>query len=233
MGLNLKTPTDQQLLWVIPEDLFRISDARHLERQLHELFACETWLLAGGEAIAVSLPEIRVDRGVPLDVSQFERLTLPFFDFLDNYLVRDYDSLNLNIPGSRYWTRTILESKETEKRHCMHIVSKLVSPSACRVRIYSTRLMDDDGAERARRFIVNWFENCNSAAIIEEVITHVPTNGQRYVIEPTEVSYPQDGFEFELRPFSPVTWPWLELYLAIRRSFPKRERLSIEFSEVP
>ena len=41
--------------------------------------------------------------------------------------------------------------------------------------------------------------------------------------------YPWDGFFITCSSYVPCTWPWLELYLSMRKHLPPRQRLSLEF----
>src|SRR5256885_14326842 len=115
-----KITTLSPIIWVLPAYAFRASTPTEVEPLIRDSFQCDTWLLDDGRALAFSFRELLTDRGIPVDNPLFEKLTMPIFRFLDQFLVEDQDALDLKVPDIRFWPRIALPPGETEKRYCMY-----------------------------------------------------------------------------------------------------------------
>jgi hypothetical protein len=218
------------LMWVVPGDLFRLSNAADLEPIIAESFSCETWLLNDNRALAFSFRELLTNRGVPLDYGRFLQVALPVFRYLEPFLLDGSDSLDLDIPGSKFWTRLYLLPREVDNRSCMHIRTALQSQENVKLRVYSTRPLSRESATRIQKFLTDWIRQSSEKCINGERLEFSFAEMVRYQVPYSARSYGEDGFEILLDNWQAATWPWLEFYLFVRQTFPKRERLSLCFA---
>ncbi len=218
-------------MWVIPEDGFRVSNAADLARVICETFHCETWLVNANRGLAFSFKELLTNRGVPLDYNRFLDIAVPLLRFLEPFLVLQHDALDLDIPGSRYWTRVLLSPGEADKKSCMYIKSSLSTLEKVKLRIYSTRPLTPQGATRIERFLLKWMHEARNESVNGERLLFTVEKMERYQVARSATSYGEDGFEISVSDWRPTTWPWIEFYLLVRQTFPQSERLSVRFVE--
>jgi len=215
------------LLWLVPANVFRVGHPRDVELDLRNQFGCDTWLLDDCQALAFSFPTLVATRGIPNDYPLFLKLTGPMFRWLEPFLIGDCDALDLQIPDSRFWVRAILRPEETMKRYCMYMFCRAISFEALTCRAYASYVLTERSLGRVKAYLDN------------ALMSRVPIHGEslrcgrlefrRFQVPPSRESYGRDGFEVKFKSYEPVVWPWLELYLNIRRVFPAPERLSFEF----
>src|SRR5437588_11736006 len=96
--------------------------------------------------------------------------------------------------------------------------------------MYASRPLPETRLPHIERFLRVWLEKSTETEVHGEILEYGRFQMQRYQSPPNPKSYGRDGFEVSFESYKSVTWPWLELYLIIRRTFPKRERLSFEFA---
>jgi hypothetical protein len=217
------------ILWVIPEDLFRVSCPSQIQEQIRSRFGCETWVLDDGRALAYCFRDLLANQGVPLDYGLYLERARPLSRSMDSFLLQDRDALDLRIPGGKYWVRVSLQPGEVDKRHCMHIQSRLTSLERVALRAYATSSLAEPRAAQIKMFLLHSIDVLNKVPINGETLRTGNIEIERYEVPQSTTCYGEDGFEISMQSYQPVTWPWLELYLRIRRTFPKRERLSFEF----
>jgi hypothetical protein len=97
------------------------------------------------------------------------------------------------------------------------------------VQVFATRNLDQHAVSQLRDFLETWFLRRGAASIHGESLGCNTIDLQRFTIPKSATSYHKDGFQFVLNSYTPVIWPWLDLYLKARRMFPKRNRPSFEF----
>jgi hypothetical protein len=230
--MNIQTPTSCPFLWILPEDIFEVPNQARFASTLKAEFGCETWLLDDGRSLAISFAELLTDRGAALDIPLFETLVYPLFGRLNRWLTFDNDTLNLLLPTPHYWGQVLLPHRETEKKYCMHVTCDLSSFDSMTVQVFATRALEQKAVSQLRDFLQSWLVEYGTASIHGELLERDTVDLQRFTLAETTASYRRDGFQFVLRSYKPVTWPWLDLYLKARRTFPKRNRPSFEFSDL-
>ena len=88
-------------------------------------------------------------------------------------------------------------------------------------------------ASEIETVLTAWLERSADTPIEGETLQFTQYRISRYHIPQSHTSYGEDGFEIALEQYQPVMWPWLDLYLTVRRTFPVRERLSFRFINQP
>ena len=217
------------LLWMIPEDSFRVPRQPEIARFLQDHSDWQVWLLDSGRSLGISHKAILADRGVPRDLETYQKLISPIFKDLAHYLNPDYNALNLNLPGDSFSVQVLLETAELAKDYCMHMSCHVQGDGDILARVFATRTLEEVGVSQLRDFLLDWFQHFGAVLIHGECLNCPTVKLERLVTPESETCYKRDGFQFILPAHTRLTWPWLELYLAARRTFPKRVRPSFQF----
>jgi hypothetical protein len=221
-------PDPVPMLWVVPPDLIRNIYPETLVSFLGSLDDVQVWHLDGG-ALAFSLPDILVKWGRPLDDEVFLKRTRPLFRFLEPYTLQNHSALDLEIPDEKFWVRITLQPEETDRRVCAYVKSHLNGWTPFAFKVYSVHELIEKDVEDMKRFILDWLQNTESRPVFGESL-HIGSIELAYYKRPGgKRSYPETGFEVRCANYLPCTWPWIDLYLRMRRELPGKKRLSIRF----
>ena len=215
------------MLWVIPPDLIDTS-SEFLASCIGQLPGVTVWELEGG-AVAYSLPDVLVRRGIPVNYDAFLERTLPLSRIIKPHMISDPDALDLEIPGSAYWSRMLLKPEETNTRSCRYFKSELTELEPFAFKAYSSFELHMKDLERTKAFLLNWFSIAGKRTLHGEVLSLGNVELTEYFSPPTKRSYPEMGYEVRCSNYVPCTWPWIDLYLRMRQSLPIKERLSVQF----
>ena len=114
-----------RMLWVVPQDLFRIGSAETLSEELRESFDCDVWLLLEKTALAFSPRGLLNNGGMAMDYAYELQITRPLFRFIEKHLVPDNDCTELQIPDKKFSIRMMLQPV-----NMMRAVADLSNPSS-------------------------------------------------------------------------------------------------------
>jgi hypothetical protein len=216
------------MLWVVPPDLIRDIYPETLVSCLNSLENVQVWHLDGG-ALAFSLPDILVKRGRPLDYEAFLRRTRPLFRIVDPYTIPNHDALDLEIPDEKFWVRISLQPEETNKRICRYFKSHLSDWAPFAFSAYSSYELIEKDVKDLKRFLLDWLRNTEGRPVLGELLRTGSVEVTDYIKPAGTRSYPETGLEVRCADYLPCTWPWIDLYLRMRRELPAKKRLSIRF----
>ena len=215
------------MVWVIPPDLMEVSSDT-LASSISRLDNVQVWQIEGG-AVAISLPDILVKSGIPLNYEAFLKRTRPLFQIVDSCTVSNHDALDLEIPDTKYWVRMSLKPEETNKQSCRYFKSHLTESSPFAFRAYSSFELSETDLESVKKYLADWLLAASKRSVCGESLHVGNTKMKGYTMPATERSYPENGFEVRCSDYSPCTWPWVDFYLRMRRELPVKKRLSIHF----
>lgn len=217
------------MLWIIPPDLIDGASSKALVSSLRRLDNIQVWQFEGG-AVAFLLPDVLVKRGIPLDYDgAFLKRTRPLFQVVDSYTISDRSVLDLEIPDNKYWVRMSLKPEETNRQSCVYFKSFLSKSSPFAFKACSSYDLGETDLESMKEYLATWLAAAATRPIFGESLRVGTTKLARTMKPATERSYPKNGFEVRCSEYSPCTWPWIELYLRMRRELPVKQRLSIDF----
>lgn len=216
------------LLWVVPPDLIEGVSSEALVTSISRLDNIQVWQLDGG-AVAFSLPDILVKMGVPLDYGGFLRRTRPLFQNVDHFTILNHDALDLQIPDKKFWVRMTLKPEETNRRSCMHLKSHLRELAPFAFKAYSVYGLSKGDSENLKAYLTDWLLSGNARPINGETLHVGKVEMKAYQMGGSERFYPECGYEIRCSDYIPCTWPWVDLYLRMRRDLPTKKRLSIRF----
>ena len=216
-------------LWVVPRDLIIGTSAEALAQLLQNEAGCDTWVL-DGDSLAYSFRDILCDRGTSLDYPKFLEKTRVLDRLLSGKLAKHPDAMDLDVPDQKFWTRMSLAPDEAEGRDCCYMLSTLehwgpftaFKAAACHKLTSSIK-------KNLRSFFEEWIMRMSSQGAQGEVLKLADMKLEEYFRPPAGKFYPWDGFLITCSSYVPCTWPWLELYLSMRKHLPPRQRLSLEF----
>jgi hypothetical protein len=215
------------MLWIIPFDLIEGASRQELSNGISQ-FGYTIWEFECG-SIAFSSPEVLVRRGSAVDHQHFLTWTRPVFRFLRSVIGAERDALDLEIPDTKFWSRVSLKPEETNTRSCRYFKSKLTAWSPFGFKVYSSYEIDARTLDKIKLYLTMWMSTCSKQLIHGESLVLGDVDIKEYSSPRTEKNYPERGFEVNCSEYTPCTWPWIDLYLRMRRELPVRERLSIEF----
>ncbi len=218
-------------LSVKPRDVLLSTGAGALAHYLEEKAGCETWVL-GGDALAYSFRDVLVDRGMSLDYPKFLEKTRLIRQLLAE-LVTKGDALTLDIPDNKYWVTMCLSDGETESRECCYMKSTLQDWEPFAFIAAAPFPLKPAVKQSLRTFLENWIGQMSSEGSQGEFLKLGKVEIQEHFKPANPKSYPWDGFAVTCSSYVPCTWPWLEWYLSMRKHFPARQRLSLEFFNPP
>ena len=214
------------MLWVIPPDVINGVSAGTLAAFIKRLDNVHVWELDCG-AVAYSLPDILVKRGRPVDYEAFLKRLRPLFQ--NPYEIPDSDALDLEIPDNKYWVRISLKPEETNKRSCRYIKSHLNEWNPFAFKAYSSSELSTEDAESLKVYLMDWLLTTGKRSVCGESLCIGNTELSAYTMPGSAKFYPETGYEVRCSDYSPCTWPWIDLYLRMRRDLPVKKRLSMRF----
>jgi hypothetical protein len=217
----------QRLVWVVPEDVLVGISAETLASELRQRFSCDTWLLSEGRAMAYSVRGILVNRGMSLDYGKYLEDVRPIHAFCDGLVTADADALAIEIPDTKYWVEVLLQPDEKETRSCIYFKSTWNPPSPLSFRAYTQYKLSPRSRKNVHDYLTNHFETNSHRSINGEILRMKIDRISDY--ERFRMGYPEYGFDCSCVGYSPVTWPWIELLLDMRRNLEKKHRLSFTF----
>jgi hypothetical protein len=202
--------------------------AENLARDLREKTGCHAWVV-GPDAVAYSFPDILVDRGKSLDYpAQLERTrSLRAVLFLRR--TENCDATTLELPDKKYWPIMLISPGESEARHCCRIKNRLHQWEPFAFKARACGELTSATRKRLRAFLEDWTAQRGSEPVNGETLNLGKINIEEYRQSGTRTTYPQDGFTITCSSYVPTTWPWIELYLLMRKKWPREQRLSLEF----
>jgi hypothetical protein len=218
-----------RLLWVAPEDTLVGVSATKLADALQERLSCDVWLLCGGSALAYSIPGILVTRGESHDYDRYLEATRPLNTFVDTLIVSNADVLALEIPQAKFWVEMLLQPNEKEARYCCYVKSVLRQSLPFGFRASSTYHLSPQTRASLQCYLRDFIYRAGREPINGEILNLGETKMVPYQKATAEDSFAEFGFEILCSDYIPVTWPWIELILDMRKNLPKQHRLSIEF----
>ena len=216
------------MVWVIPPDLLMNPSSKGLGASIGQHPAVRVWEFEGG-GVAFSLPDVLVRRGTPVNYELFLRRTQQLFQSIDKWAVPEPDALDLDIPGSQYWSRMLLKPEEKNARSCRYFKSELTRWEPFGFQAYSSYELDKDAFGSIREFLEEWFSTASSQRLYGESLCLGRIEMVDYCSPRTKTSYPESGYEVRCSAYTPCTWPWIDFYLRMRRSLSARKRLSVRF----
>ncbi|MDB6065422.1 MAG: hypothetical protein JWR26_1630 [Pedosphaera sp.] len=216
-------------VWVAPSDLFKTSSAEAVGEMLERQFDCDVWVLSEGSALAFSPTGLLVNHGLPIDYPAFVEITKPLFQFVNMFIATDDTGTDLHIPDNRFYTRMLLKPEEPNLRYCSYIESDLTALEPFAFRAYSKHSMTPESRIKLRRYLEKWHEKYSQGSIYGDRLDCGAIEYSEYCRAGTPTSYMEDGFEVRWSKYMPSTWPWVELYLDMRKNMDRRQRLSIRF----
>ena len=216
------------MLWVMPPDLIKGGYSETLASLISRLDDIHVWRLDGG-GVAFSLSNILVKWGRPLDDEAYLKRTRPLFQIVDSCTISNRDALNLEIPDTKYWVRISLKPDERDKRSCGYFKSHLTDWNPFAFSAYSSYELDGPDLDHVRRYLADWLLSASTRSVCGESLHVGNTKMKGYTTPATERSYPENGFEILCSDYFPCTWPWIDLYLRMRRELPPKKWLSIQF----
>lgn len=215
------------MLWVIPPDVMQVS-AEALASSISRLDNINVWQLEGG-ALAFSLPDILVKWGVALDYEAYLKRTRPLFQIVDPCLISERSALDLEIPDSKYWVCISLQPEETNKRICRYFKSHLSKWDPFAFRAYSSYDMGREDLASLREYLAEWLLTAGGRSVCGESLHVGNTELSHFAAPAGPRAYSENGFEVRCSSYAPCTWPWVDLYLRMRRELPAKKRLSVRF----
>jgi hypothetical protein len=221
-------------LWIMPADILGRLSSEQCAKIISSQFGGDVWLFEGG-SLAFCLPDILVTAGgVAEDYASFLEHTRPFFNYLNSALGWsatgfDPSALDLDIPDEKYWSQVLLQPEETNRRSCVYIKSRLSDWQPFSFRACSSYELDSAGLRQLRRYLEKWCSRGSHREVHGEKLSIGNIELTEITSGPTETSYPKYGYEVSCSSYTPCTWPWIDLYLEMRRGLPVRQRFSIEF----
>ena len=214
------------MLWVIPADLLDVS-AETLVSAISRLENIQVWQIEG--AVAFSLPDILVKWGIPLDDEAFLRRTRPLFQMINSFTISNRAALDLELPDNKYCVRISLQPEETNKRSCRYFKSHLTEWNPFAFRAYSSYELRKEDLESLRIYFTDWLLAAGKRSVFGESLSVGNTELADYAMPGSAKSFPESGYEVRCSSYSPSTWPWIDLYLRMRRDLPVKKRLSMRF----
>ena len=218
-------------LWVMPRDLILRTEADTLAHYLAEKAGCETRVL-DGDSLAYSFRDVLVDRGTSLDYPKFLERTRLVRELLSGLVARG-DALGLDIPDNKYWITMCLCEDESEKRECCYMKSTLEQWEPFAFIAAAPFPLKPSVKNSLRAFLENWIARMSSEGSQGELLNLGKVEIHDHLKPANSKSYPWDGFVITCSSYTLCTWPWLEWYLSMRKHFPPRQRLSLEFFNPP
>jgi len=98
------------------------------------------------------------------------------------------------------------------------------------MRVYNMyETLSDERREELRKYLQSWHQKATTVDVHGERLETGPIEFHRVTIPPTRDTPLKDGFDVVFPYSKGVTWPWVELYVNARRTFPKKYRPSFEF----
>jgi hypothetical protein len=222
----MKLGSPVPMLWVIPTDLSNGS-AEAIASAISRWENIRVWQING--AVAFSLLDILVRRGRPLDNQEFLRRVIPLLRIVDPYIPPNHSALDLEIPDEKFWVRVTLRPEETNKRSCTYIKSHLNDWNPFTFKAYSPYELTEEDMEHSRIFLLDCIRNTEKRAVFGESLHAENMEFEGYTKPAGARSYPETGFDVRCPNYSPCTWPWIDLYLRMRRDLPVKKRLSFRF----
>jgi hypothetical protein len=223
-----REPFIAPLLWIVPQDLIVGIQAEALAQYLQKEAGCVTWVLMG-QSLAYSFPDVLVNRGVSLDYPKQLEKTRLLRALLAGKKVEDCSATTLGVPDRKYWPIMAISPGESEARWCCRIKSRLQRwrPFAFKARAFSE--LTRSVRKHLRCFLENWIEDRSSVSVHGETLNLGDITVDEYTQPGNPKAYPEDGFIVTCSSYVPCTWPWIELYLIMRKERPPKHRLSLEF----
>lgn len=218
-------------LWVKPRDVILGTEAGTLAHYLEEKAGCDAWVL-DGDSLAYSFRDLLVDRGMSLDYPKFLEKTRLVRELLVG-LVTDRDALTLDIPDNKYWVVVSLADGESETRQCCYMKISLQHWEPFAFIAAAPFPLKPPVKSRLRIFLEDWIAKMSSEGSQGEFLNLGKVEIQEHFKPANSKSYPWDGFVVTCSRYIPCTWPWLEWYVSMRKHFPPRQRLSLEFFNPP
>jgi hypothetical protein len=213
-------------LWVIPLDMLNVS-VETIVSAIKRLENIQIWQIDGG--VAFSLPDILVKMGRPIDYDAFLERTKPLFRIVDPCTLPNYDALDLQIPDRKYRVRITLKPEETNRRSCRHFKSHLIDWNPFAFRAYASYEPSNKDSEDLKLYLTDWLLTAEKRSVFGESLNVGNAELTDYAMPASARSYPEHGCEVRCSEYSPCTWPWIDLYLRMRRDLPTKKRLSIRF----
>ena len=150
--------------------------------------------------------------------------------FLQRILPKAYDTMRLEIPECKFSVVCTLLPREFDTRYCSFMKNRVGKDAPVGVRIYCKTASNAASLEGLRSLVEEWLLTSNDTGSFGEQLVFKDVRISPYSAPETDRTYERQGFELYFSSLGPpVMWPWLLLYLRVRRDLPKRFRPSFEF----
>ena len=215
-------------LWIEPRDVIVGAEPEGLARYLAAEAGCDTWVL-DDDSLAYSFPDVLVDWGMSLDYPRFLEKTKLVNKLLAGKIKKECDAVVLDVPDVKYWTQVSLSPGESETQQCCYMKSILEQWEPFAFKAAAPFPLTSSTRKHVRTFLEDWIEKMSSGGAQGEVLQLGKVTVAEYFHPGNPKMYPQDGFVVTCSSYVPCTWPWIALYLSMRKHLPAKQRLSVEF----
>jgi hypothetical protein len=215
-------------LWVIPSDILTRASAEVLAEQLQSLFGCDVWLFLDRTALAFSPKGVFLDRGRAIDYPSYLKITKPLFEFVGR-LSGKLQNLRLEIPDDRFCVQVLLPEEELEMRCCRYIKCHLETTEPLSFLAYASYKLSHTSRKKIRAYIEGALQKYNTRVLYGDRLELGNICIADYYRASDKFYFVEDGLEIRCSMHRPVVWPWIEMYLDVRKNLPIKERLSLEF----
>lgn len=224
-----REPFIAPLLWIIPGDQIRGIEAKDLAVLLRDKAGCDAWSISD-DAVAYSFRDVLVDRGFALNYDKQLEKTQFVRRLLSEVVPADRDATEIELPDHKYWAIMSLRPGESELRECCYFKNRLENYGAFGFKATAPYRLRRQTKDKLRIFLEEWIAKASNEDTNGEFLQLGEVSIASYSQLGNPKSYPQDGFYVTCASYLPSTWPWIDLYLTMRKRLPPKERLSLEFS---
>jgi hypothetical protein len=135
-----------------------------------------------------------------------------------------------SIPSSRFFVAFVFPKSEEPCR--VTSISRAQMPSPLSLKLHTYKDLGAERFLRVERIFAEWFEEATTTGFHGEIIV-CPRHSINPYSAPPDFPYPQQfGLVIEMPVINEVCFPWLELFLRLRRKLPKSMRVSLQFDNI-
>ncbi len=219
------------VLNVIPRDLLVVQDVRPVADRLAQVPSCEAWVLPDG-SLAYTIRDTLTDRGAALDLDKWYARNDAIGHRLGGVLTPfRTDGAALQIPDHQFWVSMRLSPGESESKTCCYMKSKLKTWEPFHFRAAGPFAMSGRERIELKRFLEQWIEARTVNPLLGEKLDLGRVEFDDFSLPQSQYpkTYHRHGLTVRCTHYQPCTWPWIDLYLQVRRCLTPKRRFSLEF----
>jgi len=223
--------SERRVAWVCVRDAFVIGSFEEAPRRIATAFGYDSFFVDTENAFV-----ILVDDEFTTPRHEFRTDSVAYTKSRDlelllrrNFIGGEIPATSLYPPNDAYWIDCFLPDRERESNDRVFMREHLEAISPMVMRVYHVRPQQDKQLHELRSYIETWHQRACSVDVGGERLEGGPIEFHRVTISATKNAPVKDGYDVVFPYTRGVTWPWVELYVNARRSFPKRRRPSFEF----